>query len=90
MLIEPHGDSECVTDDEFYKDNMSDGDESYSISEMKIVNPVKHKAHNKASCLRNTHTVNIINVADADLKEHSDDEWYPPTPPLYDVTDKLR
>ena len=26
----------------------------------------------------------------AEMKEHSDDEWYPPTPPLYDVTDKLR
>ena len=86
MLIEPHGDSECVTDDEFYKDNMSDdGDDSYSISEMEVVSPVTHA---KASCLRNTPTV--INVADADLKEHSDDEWYPPTPPLYDVTDKLR
>ena len=90
MLIEPHGDSEGVTDDEFYKDNMIDGDESYSVSEMEMVNTVKHKAHNKASCLRNTQTVNIINVADADLKEHSDEEWYPPTPPLYDVTDKLR
>ena len=29
MLIEPYGDSEGVTDDEFYKDSMSDGDESY-------------------------------------------------------------
>lgn len=88
MLIKPHGGSD--SEEEFYKDSMSDGDESYSISEMETGNRVKPNVHNKASCLRNTHTVNIINVADADLKEHSDDEWYPPTPPLYDVTDKLR
>ena len=25
-----------------------------------------------------------------ELGEHSEEEWYPPTPPIYDVTDKLR
>ena len=29
-------------------------------------------------------------VRPVEMKEHNDDEWYPPTPPLYDVTDKLR
>ena len=44
----------------------------------------------RSSCLRATRSVTTIIVGDTDLKEHSDDEWYPPTPPLYDVTDKLR
>ena len=25
-----------------------------------------------------------------EVAEHSEEEWYPPTPPIYDVTDKLR
>ena len=25
-----------------------------------------------------------------DVGEHSEEEWYPPTPPIYDVTEKLR
>ena len=25
-----------------------------------------------------------------EVGEHSEEEWYPPTPPIYDVTDKLR
>ena len=41
------------------------------------------------SSLRNSRSSNII-IRDEELKEHSDDEWYPPTPPLYDVTDKLK
>ena len=41
------------------------------------------------SSLRNSRSSNII-IRDVELKEHSDDEWYPPTPPLYDVTDKLK
>lgn len=43
----------------------------------------------KSSCLKNVQSTNLM-IEDCDLKEHSDDEWYPPTPPLYDVTDKLR
>ena len=42
----------------------------------------------RSSCLRSGSSV--ICVGDTELAEHSDDEWYPPTPPLYDVTDKLR
>ena len=42
----------------------------------------------RSSCLRAGGSV--ICVGDTELEEHSDEEWYPPTPPLYDVTDKLR
>ena len=38
----------------------------------------------------NRHTSTELIVKPIEMKEHSDDEWYPPTPPLYDVTDKLR
>ena len=42
----------------------------------------------RSSCLRAGGSV--ICVGDTELEEHSDEEWYPPTPPLYDVTEKLR
>ena len=44
----------------------------------------------RSSCLRSGASSSVICVGDTELAEHSDDEWYPPTPPLYDVTDKLR
>ena len=39
---------------------------------------------------RNVSNQQDLIVRPIEMKEHSDDEWYPPTPPLYDVTDKLR
>ena len=44
----------------------------------------------RSSCLRAGGSVSVICVGDTELADHSDEEWYPPTPPLYDVTDKLR
>ena len=44
----------------------------------------------RSSCLRNAQSVSVMCVGSLEVAEHSDDEWYPPTPPLYDVTDKLR
>ena len=44
----------------------------------------------RSSCLRAGGSPSVICVGDTELAEHSDEEWYPPTPPLYDVTDKLR
>ena len=44
----------------------------------------------RTSCLRTGGSMSVICVGDTELAEHSDEEWYPPTPPLYDVTDKLR
>ena len=43
-----------------------------------------------SSCLKSTSPSKILIVNDCDVIEHSDEEWYPPTPPPYDVTDKLR
>lgn len=43
----------------------------------------------KQSCLKKI-TQRIPIVEDYELEDHSDEEWYPPTPPIYDVTDKLR
>ena len=43
----------------------------------------------RTGCLSRARSVSVI-LGDTSLREHSDEEWYPPTPPLYDVTDKLR
>lgn len=40
------------------------------------------------SCLKQTSDNIHLDVEAIELTEHSDDEWYPPTPPLYDVTDR--
>ena len=44
----------------------------------------------RSSCLRSGASMAVICVGDTELADHSEEEWYPPTPPLYDVTDKLR
>ena len=41
------------------------------------------------SCLKSRGGL-VLALGDTELAEHSEEEWYPPTPPLYDVTDRLR
>ena len=71
----------------------SDGVHSDSVSDTDSLAPslasLKAESSVIKSSLRNSRSSNII-IRDEELKEHSDDEWYPPTPPLYDVTDKLK
>ena len=71
----------------------SDGVHSDSVSDTDSLAPslasLKAESRVIKSSLRNSRSCNII-ISDEELKEHSDDEWYPPTPPLYDVTDKLK
>ena len=71
----------------------SDGVHSDSVSDTDSLAPslasLKAESSVIKSSLRNSRSTNII-IRDEELKEHSDDEWYPPTPPLYDVADKLK
>ena len=71
----------------------SDGVHSDSVSDTDSLAPssasLKAESRVIKSSLRNSRSSSII-IRDEELKEHSDDEWYPPTPPLYDVTDKLK
>ena len=81
LILNPDTDSDGA-----HTDTMSDT-ESFTCRD----DPSSVKTGSSAikSSLRNTRSSNII-ICDEELKEHSDEEWYPPTPPLYDVTDKLR
>ena len=78
---------------------IEDFDSMNNFSEYQIVTNMNRANNNleeksvtrngKTSCLKSTPSKILIDE-DCDVKEHSDDEWYPPTPPPYDVTDKLR
>ena len=79
---------------------IEDFDSMNNFSEYQIVTNMNRANNNleeksvtrngKAGCLKSTPSSKILIDEDCDVKEHSDDEWYPPTPPPYDVTDKLR
>ena len=72
-----------------HTDTASDSDSLTTTCSRDTPASLKTDSSAIKSSLRTSRSSNII-IRDEELKEHSDDEWYPPTPPLYDVTDKLK